>query len=217
MAFEFHYKTLEQELAEKDQVPDEEDYFDSTIKYYSEQEIWYIMECLVSLCKIFKDEGYCHGDIQPRNILIDENGFIKLIDNSLVNYGRTGYLKMVYEGNYTTALSPQLLESLRSRELKPKHDPIKSDVFSIGITMLCACTNHHINEFYDWKQKEVLYNKIKEAFIKMRRIGFSEQLISRIDGCLEAQEERRLTNEELYRFLMDNGRSSEYSNNFMET
>ena len=203
MAFEYYTKTLAKELYQKSLIPDSEARLDTTIKYYSEQEIWYIMESLVSLTRTFKQSGYCHGDIQPSNIVIEENGFIKLFDNSLINYSKNGYLKMVYSSTYTSALSPQLLEALKTRELKPIHDPVKSDIFAIGITTLCAATNLEVDDFYDWRNKEILYNRIKDAFIAMRHHRFSEQLINKIDSCLEVQEERRAGNEDLYQFLTE--------------
>ena len=213
MAFEYYTKTLAKELYQKSLIPESEARLDTTIKYYSEQEIWYIMESLVSLTRTFKQCGYCHGDIQPINIVIEENGFIKLFDNSLINYGKNGYLKMVYSSTYTAALSPQLLDALKTRELKPIHDPVKSDIFAIGITTLCAATNLEVDDFYDWRNKEIRYNRIKDAFIAMRNYRFSEQLINKIDCCLEAQEERRAENEDLYRFLTDH---QIHSPNFMK-
>ena len=182
-------------------MPPQPDPHASTLKHYSEPEIWYIFDTLVSLVHSFKTNGYHHGDIQPKTILVDPQGFMKLLDNSLVNYGHTGYHKMLLDRHYTAALSPRLLEGLRNREVKPAHDPVKSDMFSVGMTLLCACTNSDLNEFYDWRQKEVLYNKVKEGFVRMKQVGYSDQLVAKIDGCLEVPEQRRTSNEEMFVFL----------------
>ena len=63
MAFEYYSKSLAKELYQKSLIPESEVRLDTTIKYYSEQEVWYIMESLVSLARTFKQSGYCHGDI----------------------------------------------------------------------------------------------------------------------------------------------------------
>jgi len=197
MAFEYYPKNLEQEIEDKNKNKQHEFY----AKYYSEPEVWYIIDALVSLLMSFKERGYHHGDIQPKNIFIDPHGFIKLSDNSLINYGRTGYLKMIYEPRYHAALSPQLLLAYRSKELHPNHDAVKSDVFSIGITVLCAALNTSIDHYYNWITHTLNMDNIKKSYDEMSRLGFSHQLISTIQGFLEENEDRRTSLEEIYAFL----------------
>jgi len=60
---------------------------DEFTKYFFEPEIWYIFDSLVVLEKGFLDRGYVHGDIQPKTLHIDPNGFIKVMDMTLVNPG----------------------------------------------------------------------------------------------------------------------------------
>lgn len=198
MAFEYYPKNLEQEIEDKNGNKNHEFY----AKYYSEPEVWYVIDALVSLLMSFRKNEYHHGDIQPKNIFIDPHGFIKLCDNSLINYGRTGYLKMIFEPGYRAALSPQLLTALKSQELHPNHDPIKSDIFSIGITVLCAALNTSINHYYNFTGVPTLKNEvINQSYDKMSELGFSHQLISTIQGFLEPNEDRRTSLEEVYSFL----------------
>lgn len=198
MAFEYYPKNLEQEIEDKNGNKNSEFYG----KYYSEPEVWYILDALVSLLMSFKNRNYHHGDIQPKNIFIDSHGFIKMADNSLVNYGRTGYLKMVFENRYQAALSPQLIQAFKSKELHPNHDPIKSDIFSIGITALCACLNTNINTYYGFEPTPFLKpDAIRKSYEEMAKLGFSHQLISTIQGFLDENEDRRTSIEEIYSFL----------------
>jgi serine/threonine protein kinase len=198
MAFEYFPKNLEQEIEDKNGNKNHEFY----AKYYSEPEVWYIIDALVSLTMSFRERGYHHGDIQPKNIFIDPHGFIKLCDNSLINYGRTGYLKMVFEPGYHAALSPQLLNAYKSKELHPNHDPVKSDIFSIGITCLCAALNTNIHHYYNFTGTPVLKQEvINQSYDKMSELGFSHQLISTIQGFLDVNEDRRTSLEEIYSFL----------------
>lgn len=198
MAFEYFPKNLEQEIEDKNGNKNSEFYG----KYYSEPEVWYILDALISLLMSFKERGYHHGDVQPKNIFIDPHGFIKMADNSLINYGRTGYLKMVFEDNYHAALSPQLINAYKSKELHPNHDPIKSDIFSVGISALCACLNTNIHTYYDYTPTTQLKpDAIRKSYETMAELGFSHQLISTIQGFLDENEDRRTSIEEIYSFL----------------
>jgi len=198
MAFEFYERNLEMELNEKNKLEETDEYS----KYFSEPEVWYVFDSLMSLEKSFVDMGYIHGDMQPKNCLIDPHGFIKLIDNSLINYGKTGYLKMVFEHGYHAILSPQLLEALKIKELQPRHNQVQSEVWSIGLTVLCAALNKDFEEFYDWPNYKIRFERLKDSYEIMRNIGFSEQLISTIGGCLEESEDRRSTLDEVIGFLL---------------
>lgn len=198
MAFEYYPKNLEQEIEDKNGNKNHEFYS----KYYSEPEVWYIIDALVSLLMSFKERGYHHGDIQPKNIFIDPHGFIKLSDNSLINYGRTGYLKMIFEPGYQAALSPNLINAYKSKELHPNHDPVKSDIFSIGITCLCAALNTNIGHYYNFAGQPALKQEaINLTYDKMSELGFSHQLISTIQGFLDSSEDRRTSLDEIFGFL----------------
>ena len=151
--------------------------------------------------KSFIDDGYFHGDIQPKNCLIDPHGFIKLMDNSLVNYGKTGYLKMLFDSGYTAILSPQLLRCLANKDTHPTDKPLQSEIFAIAMTTLCAALNKKMETYYDWEDYRLRYDRIKDSFEAMRNLGFSEQLISTLSGCLEESEDRRSTLQEVIDFL----------------
>ena len=60
------------------------------------------------------------------------------MDISSLGPNGSGYYRMKTSGENIAALSPQLLESLARYENQPHHDAEKSDIFSLGITILCA-------------------------------------------------------------------------------
>lgn len=98
-------------------------------------------------------------------------------------------------------MSPQQLDSLRNKRDTPNHDQIKSEVWALGLATLCASLNKSINEFYDWQALTVRWDKLKSAYETMREIGYSEQLISTLQQCLEENESRRSTFQEILDFL----------------
>lgn len=161
---------------------------------------------MINLEKSFLDQGsgdpsYIHGDIQPKTCHIDPEGFIKLIDGSLINPYNTAYQKMLYDREYTAAISPQLLEELHKRKASPKSHRIKDEVWSIGMTTLCAALNKNIDDYYDWNAMKVNMQKIHDDYEMLREIGYSEQMIATINGCLELAEDRRSTLNEIIEFL----------------
>jgi len=215
MGFEYHSKTLETEIANRALI--KENPLDtplSTVKYYSESEIWYILITLADLIKTFNEHSYHHGDIQPRNIFVDSSRKIKLIDNSLINYGTAGYQKMLYEKEYKTTLSPLLIDSLKYEKVDPKHDKVKSDIFSVGITTLCAATNSNFLKYYDWERCRLftlykspmpfndnlsppMIDRIQQDLDFMQKLGYSTELIDVITWILTIDQASRPSIEDL--------------------
>lgn len=158
MGFEYYNKNLQTEIDRvssriNELPPDESTYISKG--GYNEEELWFLSKSVISAMIAFRNANYHHGDIQPRNIMIDNDGNVKMIDNSLANYGRTAYHKMVFGEVYTAPLSPILMDSLIDRKIDPLHDKVKSDIFSLGITVLSAATNSDYNKYYDWVRRRV--------------------------------------------------------------
>merc|ERR1712203_1257855 len=141
----------------------------------NEEEMWYLLKSVTSAMIAFRNSNYHHGDIQPGNIMIDNDGSIKMIDNSLVNYGRTGYHKIVFGENYKTTLSPILIDSLKDKKVEPVHDKIKSDIFSLGISALSAGTNSDFNKVYDWSGLRLKMPYSPEAKV---RLGLEDPIVA---------------------------------------
>lgn len=57
-------------------------------------------------------------------------------------------------------LSPQLMKCLSRREKLPVHNPYKSDVWSIGLTILEMATLLSIDDCYDWENCTISYTVI---------------------------------------------------------
>lgn len=199
MGFEFFTQTLEDEIKQRDLVGQaHEGVLLSADNSYSEPEIWYILTTLISVIKTFESYGYHHGDIQPMNIFVDEEGKLKLIDNSLVNYGEIGYQKMMFDKKYKAILSPIQLNALDLQQLTPVHDKPKSDIFAAGITVLSAATNNDWKKYYAWdrialKRSNTIStpDPITEDCEYMLRNGYSTELVMTIKAMLEVDEKKR--------------------------
>lgn len=67
--------------------------------YFNESELWYLLYGLVSAASIFKELGSKVGDIQTKNIFLNEEGQIKISNVCSWPSERTNYEKLVLEQN----------------------------------------------------------------------------------------------------------------------
>jgi len=80
------------------------------------------------------------------------------MDNFFINNFKTGYHKYLLDENYSCPLSPLLLYALQSRISTPFHDGIKSDIWSLGMTILSMATKIDFEFFYDFDKCRVKYD-----------------------------------------------------------
>lgn len=158
------------------------------LQYFTEPEIWYILSGLAQALQILANDGINHGDIQPATIFVTLDGGIKLIDLSSQGPKGCGYYRMMMGNENQSALSPQLLECMARREAVPRHNAEKSDVFSLGITILCALTNQRIQNFYVFEKYKCKYDYVAEQLVSLIARGYSKLLVGCIGNMVQEQE-----------------------------
>jgi hypothetical protein len=115
--------------------------------YYTEDEIFYILQNLVDTFAYLQQIGICHRDIKPQNILcFGEKGY-KISDFGEAKYRKKWRLQQI-SVNYTSMqtvrgtelyMSPILYTALKtSPNSGANHNVFKSDVFSLGMCFLFA-------------------------------------------------------------------------------
>lgn len=166
-----------------------------------ESEIWYILNGLVRGTGKLHEMKMPHGDIQPKTVHLTKDGQLHLLNHHFMSAGQSGYYKMITTPGYKTPLSPDLLKQLKYKKVRPVHDQKASDLWAIGITILCACTNSDFDHYYDWDRSFIRYDKIKRDFDRMKSIGYKEDLVDLLSEILEETEPRRIKFEEVERFL----------------
>lgn len=118
-----------------------------------ENTIWFLLNSLIKSLKILHFHKFPHSDIQPRTVHLGKHGKVKILNNFFLTNKMDGYSKMLISGGeYKSTLSPILLRDLEFRKIKPTHEPILSDIWSVGMTVMCACTNENFEKFYDWER-----------------------------------------------------------------
>ena len=115
--------------------------------FYTEDEIFYILQSLVDTFAYLQQIGICHRDIKPQNILcFGEKGY-KISDFGEAKYRKKWRLQQI-SVNYTSMqtvrgtelyMSPILYTALKtSPNQGANHNVFKSDVFSLGMCFLFA-------------------------------------------------------------------------------
>lgn len=167
-----------------------------------ENKIWYLLTSLIKATKTLHARGMPHGDIQPRTVHITRGGNIKLLNNNFLMNNQPGYSKMILSSSkYKSTLSPLLMASMVPKKQSPVHDLLLSDIWSIGMTVMCACTNESFENFYDFGNCSIRYDLVKRNFERMVKIGYSEQLIQMLSEMLEETEFMRLKLHQIEEFL----------------
>lgn len=100
-----------------------------------------MLEQAISALEYAQRKAVCHRDIKPQNILITRKGEIKLADFGSANEGivRSIVQTLTLQGT-PMYLSPELREYYSrpdsERLARPKYNPYKSDVYSLGLTLI---------------------------------------------------------------------------------
>lgn len=81
------------------------------------------------------------------------------------------------------------------------HNPEKSDIFSLGVTMLSACTNTDFRDFYKFDLFSFNYNFALQKLIEVEAWGYSKLFVKCIGNLLMEKESGRPSAYELIQFI----------------
>ena len=161
-----------------------------TKKNYTEQELVNILKQLESaLIFLQRDKKIAHRDIKPENVLIFKNNNYRLAD-----FGEAKAAKFKNKINTLRGtdiyMSPLLYNGLKASKEDVQHNLYKSDVFSLGYSLLYAISLNYdiINELRDLDDEE----KIKAIIIKRLKPRFSDNFIELILRMINPNEQSRI-------------------------
>ena len=158
---------------------------------YTENDLYKIIKQLTKVLAFLQKKKVCHRDIKPQNILVFKDKIYKLAD--------FGEAKQMQKINFSLAnnslrgtelyMSPLLFNGLRTGRVDVKHNLYKSDVYSLGLSLLFAATTdnkslYDIRQFIDMKD-------VNEYLIKVLSKKFSRRLIDLISLMIEIHEKNR--------------------------
>ncbi len=108
--------------------------------YYKEDQLFNIIKQLIKALSFLQKKNICHRDIKVQNILIFNNNIYKIADFGEIKQisGNSNNIHSV-RGTHLF-MSPILFKAFNNKEYNIKHNPFKSDVFSLGLCLLFAST-----------------------------------------------------------------------------
>lgn len=196
-AWEFHSESLAEELRRRKRLPHQ----DIDQKYFKEPELWYILRVLSGASTSLASVGLKQGDVQPRHLLIvknDENpdeGGLKVIEQPLIMQYFTGFDRMLLEADYHAAISPEQMKVLRDNQspngtIRPEayvsRPPYteKDEIYSMGITQLCASMNNPITDYYDYDNLRIKEGQITADLAELEKKNYSENYVNTLRKML---------------------------------
>lgn len=119
-----------------------------------------------------------HGFIKPSTIIVTQNNKPKpvfaLMDMQLITGMDNSLDQMKYsQEDIFAPLSPRQMNSYKSGS--PFYYDSKDDIWALGICTLCYILYEDFNIYYDWKQKEIKSQTLKDRLeaLKCRTWGCS--------------------------------------------
>ena len=165
-------------------------------KFYSEKQLILILKQLTSaLTFLERDKKIAHRDIKPENVLVfrsnsnDKEDIYKIAD-----FGEAKEAKVSKQLNTLRGtelyMSPLLYSGLQQKLDDVKHDPYKSDVFSLGYCLIYAAAMN-FNVIYDIRNLENKYI-IKKVLKKYFNRRYSDKFIELILKMISFNEAERV-------------------------
>ena len=157
--------------------------------YYSENEIFNMIQQLVQCFSLLQKNNVCHRDVKPQNILV-LNGMYKVCDfgEARIISGKNGYIHQPIRGS-ELYMSPILFEALNNHERNVLHNSYKSDVFSLGMCIFLAATLS-FDSVYEIREEKNM-SQIKKILEKYLIPHYSNYLVNILFQMLQIDEEYR--------------------------
>jgi len=159
--------------------------------FYNEEQLCYLTESMVKSLAVLQRHSLVHGDIKPSTIFISRMGVYKIAEHNIIGNVMPGYhQRLLGFQDVRTYLSPALMENLSRAEMKPSHNPWKSDVFSLGMTLLHAATLASCDSLYNWENHTIDRAGIDQR-LKIIKGQYSDKLYQLISSMLVFDEYER--------------------------
>lgn len=109
------------------------------VDYFSEADVIYTLATITRAMSILENADIVHGDIRANQIILTNQGQLKLTHHTLVHPMKTNYLKSLVVGD-KAYLAPELMIALDQKQIDPQYERNKADIYSLGMMMLYIMT-----------------------------------------------------------------------------
>lgn len=150
-----------------------------------EGDLWLIIEDLIQFLSDLNSFGLTHGDLQPKFILFNSNRVVKVVCPLLYTVYGNAYQLRLANDDYHSTFAPELLEAYEHRSVTPENDPLRSDIFSLGICILGYVLHQDYRSFYDFHSNLVKVDRVRLLLSELPNNGYSEELFYFLSSCLK--------------------------------
>ena len=168
---------------------------------FAEQDLWQLITDIVTYLVSLNSFGLSHGDLQPKNILFDKNKSLKIICPLIYTVFQNAYKLRLANDGFKSTYSPEMLLDYADRNPSPSYDPVRSDIFSLGICLLCYIHSIDYEVFYNFKANSILFDKIKSSLSLIIQMQYSEELFFFVNLCLKQNTYERATLDYLMKII----------------
>ena len=143
------------------------------------------------------------GDIKPENVFISSDERVKVGSLTSFPYERTNYAKFIDKKTpfNSLLLAPEDLVSASSKLVDNKNN-LKSEVFSIGATVLSAGILDNLSSLYDYPNNSFNSHNLSAKTVQwLEHPYYSEIFKSVVLNLVNPDAEKRISIEELWDFL----------------
>jgi hypothetical protein len=178
--FECFDLDLEQEIQRRQQSKE----------FFSETELWYVLDSIVSAGAYFQTNNAPVGDIRPFNILITPGYEYKIVDQGIFGKRALPNYFGLIQGLETKShyLAPEIFKALKTN--KKINSQYKADVFSLGMTLIEATNLEALDKCYDWDKFTFDEALLAQALNKMKT-RYSEKFVKTIERLVLISDELR--------------------------
>ncbi|KAL4460854.1 hypothetical protein ABPG74_016326 [Tetrahymena malaccensis] len=183
-----------------------------TGQHFIESELWDILLQSVSALSYLQQKGITHQNIKPSNIFFDQNQLIKIADSQVIQQMNTFSLVATNpkEPPKNSYLSPALIEvtlhyeiytyfiyfqqqmkALAQNNWSPSHDTSKSDIFSLGMTIISAGLLEDLDSCYSYYPEPAFLEDIFKQKFNQFKSSYSSKLTNILGIMTSLSEETR--------------------------
>lgn len=159
---------------------------------------WKILIAMSQLCSLFKRYNLGLGLISSENVLLTPTDEIRFLDMSLLTFSRSVFDRLKKRSllvNYP--LSPEQLEQVKNGS-NHAIDIEKTDIFCIGMFVLCAVLAEPCKTFYDFSTHEIQFELVFKKLMKLKKANFSDEFTDVLVSMLQKDPVQRPSGKDLH-------------------